>query len=335
VTDKPTVVVDPHFRRMDEIFSTADRDRLANTVDVVWGRDEPMPIEAARAALVGARAVVCSGWRYGPVPESVRAILDVSGAFPGGLDYDDCFRRGVRVLSAAPAFGPQVAEMALGLALAVGREIVDGDTAMRAGQEKWLHAGNAASFQLFDQPVGMIGFGSIGRALRSLLAPFGCQISVYDPWLGDGYLRSQGIQPVGLRQLLRSSRVIFVLAAPTMENGALLSRELLEEIESGSTLVLISRAHVVDFAALTDLLLAGRFRAGIDVFPEEPLPADHPIRSAPGTVLSAHRAGSVQAGLLEIGRMVVDDLEAIAADLPPQLMQQAQPELINRLVQHR
>jgi phosphoglycerate dehydrogenase-like enzyme len=92
---------------------------------------------------------------------------------------------------------------------------------------------------------------------------------------------------------------------------------------------------VVDFAALTDLLLAGRFRAGIDVFPEEPLAADHPIRSAPGTVLSAHRAGSVRDGLWEIGRMVTDDLEAIARDLPPQRLQQAQPELINRLVQHR
>jgi phosphoglycerate dehydrogenase-like enzyme len=129
--------------------------------------------------------------------------------------------------------------------------------------------------------------------------------------------------------------VIFVLASPTMENGALLSREMLEQIRPGATLILISRAHVVDFAALTDLLLAGRFRAGIDVFPEEPLAADHPIRSAPGTVLSAHRAGSVRDGLWEIGRMVTDDLEAIARDLPPQRLQQAQPELINRLVQHR
>jgi phosphoglycerate dehydrogenase-like enzyme len=129
--------------------------------------------------------------------------------------------------------------------------------------------------------------------------------------------------------------VIFVLASPTMENGALLSREMLEQIRPGSTLILISRAHVVDFDALTDLLLSGRFRAGIDVFPDEPLAADHPIRSAPGTVLSAHRAGSVKEGLWEIGRMVTDDLEAIAADLPPQRLQQAQPELINRLVQHR
>lgn len=335
MTSKPKVVVDPHFRKMDEIFSPADRERLDRTVEVVWGRDEPMPEGDARAALAEARAIVCSGWRYGPVPLGVRAILDVSGAFPGGLDYDACFAQGVRVLSAAPAFGPQVAEMALGLALAVGREIVDGDAAMRAGTEKWLHAGNSTTVQLFDQRVGMIGYGSLARSLRSLLAPFRCRLSAYDPWLSDGYLRSQGVEPVGLAQLLRNSRVIFVLAAPTMENGALLSRELLEQIGAGATLILISRAHVVDFDALTDLLLQGRFRAGIDVFPTEPLPDDHPIRSAPGTVLSAHRAGSVREGLWEIGQMVVDDLEAIARELPPQRLQQAQPELINRLVQHR
>ncbi len=335
MTAKPTVLVDPHFRRMDEIFSPADRERLDRTVDVAWGRDEPMPADDARAALAEARAIICSGWRYGPVPTGLRAILDVSGAFPGGLDYDSCFSHGVRVLSAAPAFAPQVAEMALGMALAVGREIVAGDAAMRAGTEKWLHAGNSATIQLFDQPVGMIGYGSIARSLRSLLTPFRCSLSVYDPWLSDGYLRSQGVQPVDLPTLLHDSRVVFVLASPTMENGALLSREMLHQIGSGATLILISRAHVIDFDALTELLHDQRFRAGIDVFPDEPLPAEHPIRTAPGTVLSAHRAGSVPQALWDIGQLVVDDLEAIAHDLPPQRMQQAQPELINRLVQHR
>jgi phosphoglycerate dehydrogenase-like enzyme len=150
---------------------------------------------------------------------------------------------------------------------------------------------------------------------------------VYDPWLGAGYLRSQGVAPVPLEGLLESCRVIFVLAAPTTANQALLSRPLLERIGPGSVLVLVSRAHVVDFAALTELVLAGRFQAAIDVFPYEPLAADHPIRRAPGAVLSAHRAGSVVEGLWEIGTMVVDDLEAIAQGFPPQRLQVAQPEV--------
>jgi phosphoglycerate dehydrogenase-like enzyme len=338
MTSKPRVVVDPYFRTMQEIFSSADLARLHAIVEVIWGRAEPMPLDQARAALEDAIAIVSSGWRYGELPDraaSLRAIIDVSGGFPQTLDYASCFARGIRVLSAAPAFGPQVAEMALGMALAASREIVAGDRAMRTGAERWLHAGNATTFMLYGRPVGLIGFGTIARCLRSLLAPFGCPIAVCDPWLGEGYLRSHGVEPVALAHLLRTSQVIFVLASPSTENRALLSRDLLAQIQPGAVLVLISRAHVVDFDALTEFVLADRFKAAIDVFPVEPLPADHPIRQAPGAILSAHRAGSVTEGLWELGRMVVDDLEAITQGLPPQRLQLAQPELIGRFTTNR
>jgi phosphoglycerate dehydrogenase-like enzyme len=283
-------------------------------------------------------AVVCANWRYEdslPTASKLRAILTVSGGFPLNLDYDYCFAQHIRVLSAAPAFGPQVAEMALGMALAAARDIVGGDRAMRDGQEQWLWAGNIGNFMLYGKPVGLIGFGGLARALLPLLQPFGCPVAVYDPWLGEGYLRSQGVEPVELISLLEQSKVIFVLAVPSVENKALLSRELLERIQPGAVLVLISRAHVVDFEALTELVLAGRFKAAIDVFPVEPLPLDHPIRQAPGAILSAHRAGSVKEGLWQIGQMVVDDLEAIVRGLPPQRLQMAQPELARRYGSNR
>jgi phosphoglycerate dehydrogenase-like enzyme len=335
---KPIVVVDPHFRRMEEIFAASDLARLHALVEVVWGRDEPMPLDEARDALTSADAIVCTDWRYGDVLDQarvLRAILGVSGAFPRNLDYDQCFERRIRVLSAAPAFARQVAEMALGMALASSREIVAGDRAMRAGSEQWLWAGNQGTFMLYGKRVGLIGYGNLARALLPLLAPFGCPVSVYDPWLSAGYLRSQDVEPMSIEQLLATSQVIFVLATPSSENQALLSRALLEQIQIGAVLVLISRAHVVDFDALTDLVLAGRFKAAIDVFPNEPLAHDHPIRQAPGAVLSAHRAGSVREGLWEIGRMVVDDLEAITSGLPPLRLQIAQPELIGRYASNR
>ena len=331
---KPTVIVDPNFRGMNEIFSPDDQIRLKETVEVVWGRDEPMPIEEFMAALPETVAVVCADWRYGNdklrAARNLRAILDVGGGFPLGIDFDFCFANHIRVLSAAPSFGRQVAEMALGMALAACRDICAGDLAFRNGTEKWLHAGNVGTFMLFDKPVGFIGFGGLARCLRPLLEPFGCPIAVHDPWLGDGFLRSQGVTPMSLDKLMETSRVIFVLAAPSVENRAFLSREVLEMIQPGAVLVLISRAHVVDFEALTDLVVAGRFKAAIDVFPSEPFPLDHPIRHAPGAILSAHRAGSVPEGLWEMGQMVVDDLEAIARGLPPQRLHVAQPETVRR-----
>jgi phosphoglycerate dehydrogenase-like enzyme len=134
-----------------------------------------------------------------------------------------------------------------------------------------------------------------------------------------------------LEELLLTSRVIFVLAIPSVENKALLDRQLLSLIPSDSVFVLMSRAHVVDFDALTEMLYERRFRAAIDVFPEEPVPADHRIRHAPNVVLSGHRAGSIREELRNIGHLVTNDLEAMLAGLPPLEMQVAQPELVRRL----
>jgi phosphoglycerate dehydrogenase-like enzyme len=329
---KQKVILDPHFRRVGEIFTPPDRERLNALADVVWGRDEPMPENEVTAVGDEVEAIVGADWRYGPIERfpRLRAFLEVSGRFPDPetFDYAACFARGIRVLSCAPAFAPSVAEMALSLALAVARDVAAGDTALRAGTERFGWAGNANVFHLFDQPVGFIGFGSIARTLKPLLAPFRCPIQVYDPWLTDAFLRTQGVEPVGLERLLETSKVTFVLAAPTATNRALLGREHLARIPRGAVLILVSRAHLVDFDALTEMLYEGRFRAGIDVYPIEPLPADHPIRKAPGAVLSAHRAGGDANGFRSIGRIVVNDLEAILAGHAPQEMQSAQLESI-------
>jgi phosphoglycerate dehydrogenase-like enzyme len=68
------------------------------------------------------------------------------------------------------------------------------------------------------------------------------------------------------------------------------------------------------------------------VYPDEPFDPEHPLRTAPAAVLSPHRAGLVQDALWELGRMVVDDLEAIVRGLPPRRMQTAEPELATRYV---
>ena len=336
MSDRPRVIFDPFFRSMDDIFCADQAERLADLVEVVWGRDEPMPLEEFKAALPDAFAVVSAGWRYGEVLDDapkLRAVITVSGGWPPELDYARCFELGLRVLSAAPAFAEAVAEMALALALASSRDLVAEDRAVRENQERWLSsAGTLGTFLLSGKRVGFVGFGNIGRRLRALIEPFGCELCAYDPWLTDAYLRDERVEPTSLRQLLETSRAIFVLATPTTENRALLSRELLELVRPDAVLVLVSRAHVVDFEALTELVLDGRFRAAIDVFPSEPLGPEHPIRRASGAVLSPHRAGLVQEALWEIGRRVVDDLEAIVNGLPPRRLQIADPELAARYV---
>jgi phosphoglycerate dehydrogenase-like enzyme len=330
------VILDPHPRRMANLFAAEDLDRLEHASDLCWAQDGPMPeseVEAVRDEVV---AIVTGGWRYGDVGRfpRLRAVLEVLGGFPPAdtLNYPACFSRGVRVLSCAPAFGPAVAEMGLALALACARQVAWTDSAFRTGEPNWSHTRFDTEigrpYTLYGKQAGFIGFGGLARSLKPLLEPFGCPVQVYDPWLTDAYLRTQGVTPVGLEALLSTSRLIFVLAVPSSSNRALLDRERLGLLRSDAVLVLLSRAHVVDFEALTEMLLQGKFRAGIDVFPEEPLPRDHPIRTAQHAVLSSHRAGAIGEALRNIGRMVAIDVEAICQGLVPQEMQIAQPEFI-------
>jgi phosphoglycerate dehydrogenase-like enzyme len=332
MSERPKVLLAPHFRTLDEIFDPGDLERLATFADPIWAKDDPLTDADLDALLPDTWAWV--GTQH-PLPAErlarapgLHAVIDVGGGFPNTIDYDTCFARGVRVLTGAPAFGEQVAEMAFAMALAGGRGLVREHEAMRRGDEVWMHDDTDWDFTLHRTEVGMIGFGALARRLLPLLAPFGCTVRVFDPWLPNSQIEARGAIPATLDEVVSRSRALFVLAIPTPENRGLISRERLAQMPQGALLLLMSRAHLVDFDALTDALRAGRIQAAIDVFPEEPLPADHPIRRAPNTILSAHRAASIHRERRSIGRMVVDDLELMARGLPPTQLQRAEPELI-------
>ena len=156
--------------------------------------------------------------------EKLRAIVNVEGNFLPNVDYAAALDRGVHVLNAGPAFALPVAEMALGMALDLARGISAADRAMRAGREVYGLDGNDAAFLLTGQPVGIVGFGDLGRELHRLLQPFRCDVSVYDPWLPDLVIEQAGARPAPLDDLLATSRVIFVFAAATSENEGFLGR---------------------------------------------------------------------------------------------------------------
>ncbi len=326
------VLLDPHFRRLDNIFYADDLRHLSALCDLLWARDEPMPDAAIDDVCDEVVAIICGRWRYGNVARfpRLRAIIEVGGSHPSpqDLNYAHCFKNSIRVLSCAPAFGPAVAEMGLGLALAAARQIPHTDAGIRAGSANWSHTEPSDTFTLYEKSVGFIGFGGLARCLQPLLAPFRCPIRAFDPWLTDAYLKSQNVEPASLEQVLGDCRFVFVLAVPSADNRALIDRVQLEKLRRDAVFVLLSRAHVVDFEALTDLLSAGRFRAAIDVYPQEPFPDTHRLCRLPNVVLSSHRAGAIDEALRRIGRLVTRDMEAILKGLPPQELQAAHPEFI-------
>ena len=331
---RPIIVVDPSPRLTSEIFEPAIWGRLESLGELEVHRgDGKMP--AARfdallpemALLIGQSDMPKARLDRAP---KLRAIVNVETNFLQNVDYETCFERGIHVLAPSSAFARPVAEMALGMAIDLCRGVTAADRAMRAGKEKWLLDGAEGCFSLYGQPVGLIGFGDLARAFTPLLAPFGCPIKAYDPWVSDHFMAGFGVAAASLDDVLSTSRVIVVFAAVTSENQGFLGEREFERIQPGSVVLLMSRAGVVDFPAFLRAVESGRFRAATDVFPVEPAPASEPARRVDGLTLSPHRAGALPESLLEIGRQTVADAELILRGLPPLSCRRAQRETVAR-----
>jgi len=331
---KPKAIFDGYPRTMELLFTAADRARLESLVDLAVWTDGLMPAEEVEKHLPELGVVLgqtaLPRERLDRAPR-LKAVINVEGNFGTNLDYDTCFMRGIHVLNAGNAFGPAVAEMALGLGLALARGIPQADRAFHAGTEVYGRHSNRDAFLLSGADVGLIGFGNLGRALQRLLEPFGCRLRVHDPWLPSRWLAQFGMIPASIEEVLSVSRLVFVTAGVTVENRAMLDERRLSLMPKGAGLVLVSRAALVDFEALTRKLGAGELRAALDVFPEEPFAANHPLRRLDNVILSAHRSGGVSEAYYLMGEMIVDDLALILQGLPPVRLQRAERETAARM----
>ncbi|HYJ46697.1 MAG TPA: hydroxyacid dehydrogenase [Pyrinomonadaceae bacterium] len=328
------ILLDPHPRPLELIFSPEDKARLEQLGRVIWHDGAPATDEHIEKYLPDAVALIGQT----PLPRErleraphLRMVANVESNFLPNVDYEECHRRNIHVLSTAPVFAQPVAEMALGLALSAARRINEADAAVRQGSESLYGEGdNYDSFLLRGKTLGLVGCGNLGRALLPLLRPFSRDILAHDPWIHPHVLRELGVEPVGFEEIFERSRVLFILAATTTENQGAIGARQFASMQPGSVVVLVSRAGVVDFEALLDAATRNHLRVAIDVFPKEPIPAGHRVRSTPNTVLSAHRAGNIPEIWKGMGQMVVDDLEMILRGLPPQRCQRANVETVAR-----
>ena len=261
----------------------------------------------------------------------LKAIFNVESNFMDNMDYEICFSRGIHVLSVSPVFAQPVAELGIGLALSLLRDIPQSHQAFVEKRETYGLESNQQAKLLSQCTVGYIGFGDLGRALHQLIRGFGSSCIAHDPWLPDAMLLQHGIKPLSLNEVLQQSDVVFVLATVTTENQRFVDAEKLALMPDGSALILLSRAAVLDFAALQQELNKGRLWAATDVFDEEPLPPEHPLRSTPNLILSAHRAGALDHAFRQMGELVYDDLLLLSKGLPPARCKRAERETVMRM----
>ena len=275
--------------------------------------------EEIRADLAWADAVIMWSW---PVLDD--ELLDAAPRlrYAGHIDIGQqgariALRRGLPVSVSRHGFSPAVAEMALGLILSLLRRISDYHAQMRLGTENWVRdfpaEVNPLERELTGSPVGLIGFGRVGRRLAELLRPFRPTLRVFDPFAPDEAVAALGGARAELLELLRASDVVVICAASNSGTRHLLRSEEIALLKPNAVLVNVARAALVDTDALVERLKRGDLFAALDVFDREPLDQDSVLRTLPNAYLTPHRAGGIIASVVRILDFLVDDLEAVIA----------------------
>ena len=220
---------------------------------------------------------------------------------------------GVPVANAAGANARAVAEWALGAALALLRHLVRADRGVREGgwpQRELLGAGIR---ELHTLRVGIVGFGPVGEESARLFGALGCEVSYW-----SRRRRPEAVAAYReLDDLLAHSDVL-VLALPlTPDTAGLLDAAKLALLPEKALLVNVARGGIVPEDALLEALESGRLAgAALDVFEEEPPPADHPLRSHEKVLLSPHAAGGTGQAQINVISAVRDNLVAVVNGRP-------------------
>jgi len=210
-------------------------------------------------------------------------LLVTTGMANASIDLDAARERGVLVCGTrSRQAGP--AELTWALVLAVTRRVAYEDAAVRAGG--WQ---TTIGPELSGRTLGVLGLGRLGSIVAGYGRAVGMRVLAWSANLDPGHARELGVEPVTLDDLLTRSDVVSVHLKLSDRTRGLLGARELDLIGPDGYLVNTSRGPIVDEAALVEALRTGRIAgAGLDVFDVEPLPADHPLRTAPRAVLTPH-----------------------------------------------
>ena len=258
-----------------------------------------------------------------PVTEQVLAAspqLQVVGVGRGGpvnVDLEAATRHGVVVTFAPGRNASATAEHTVALMLAASRRIPEVHAELQRGV--WRGDGYAwenVGPELAGSTAGVVGHGAIGRRVARILAAYGAQVLVADPFASPDDLDVGTLVP--LDELLSRSTFVTLHARASEETTGMIGAEQLAAMPAGAVLVNCARGSLVDQDAVCDSLDAGRlFGAAFDVFAQEPPPADSRLLRTPGVVLTPHLAGASRRTAHTAAEIIAADLARVARGEPP------------------
>jgi len=293
----------PGYRRVAGPMSAADWRRF-------W-QEHPAPI-------------LVSAWQTPPLPAdlpvaengSLRYVCHLAGTVRK-LVPRELIARGLVVTNWGDSISATVAECALMLTLMALRRASHWAVAMHR-EGAWKDASTFTQ-SLLGRRVGLHGFGAIAQCLVPMLRPFTSRIQAYSPHIPDETFSRLGVaRAQSLEALFSASDVIVELAAATPENYHIVTEALLRRIPEGGAFVNVGRGCVVDEAALARVAREGRLQVALDVYEQEPLPADSPFRGLPNMTLLPHLGGPTRDRRRDSGALALRNLRAFLEGKPLQ-----------------
>jgi phosphoglycerate dehydrogenase-like enzyme len=210
-------------------------------------------------------------------------LLITTGMGNVAIDVAAARRNGV-VVCGTGMHGPATAELAWGLILGLLRKIPSENAGMRHGGWQTTIGGD-----LEGATLGLVGLGRLGKRMVPVAKAFGMEVLAWSQNLDPEAAREAGAEPVGKDALFERADIVSVHYKLSERSRGLIGAADLALMKRSAYLVNTSRGPIVDTDALLEALERGTIAgAGLDVYDTEPLPADHPLRSAPCTILTPH-----------------------------------------------
>lgn len=241
-------------------------------------------------------------------------MLALTGMATRHVDLEYCNQRGILCCgsSAAPSAAAP-AELTLALMLAAARHIAAGDAAIRNnGFQEHIGFGMV----LEGKTLGVIGLGRIGARVAAYGRALGMQVLAWSQHLTDEQARNAGAKLVTKDALLQHADVVSLHLVYSERSRNTLGATELALMKQGAILVNTSRGPLIDETALLESLLAGRIVAALDVYNQEPLPAEHPLRTLDNTVLTPHLGFVTEATFREFYGQSVENIVAYIKQAP-------------------
>lgn len=245
--------------------------------------------------------------------------LKYIGIFATGYNIIDtkyAAERGIVVSNAGHYSTDSVAQHTFALMLEMFSKVGDYNACVKEGgwkSSKIFTAFTAGTDELCGKTLGIVGYGSIGRAVSKIASAFGMKVIVNTRTPKNG----EGAEFVSFSELLERSDVISFHCPLTDKTERLFDAEAISKCRDGVYIVNTSRGGVIDETALADALKSGKVAgAGLDVLCTEPMAADCPLYGAPNTVITPHVAWAPLAARKRLIDIVVSNIEAFLAGKP-------------------